>query len=145
MGFTFFWNRKKKKDWQPAATDKLPVAEASQGSIELSSSSLEVLQKHDLLRQMKAHHKELDHALYHTAVPPDKAFLLSDGKVLLSLAEFESALRTMSLDVYNHHVHEGKNDFANWVYDVLGFKALSVELRRHRTREQTLQALERLQ
>jgi len=62
-------------------------------------------------------------------VEPAKSFWLSDGRVLKNLAELADALDSADLSVWNYHVTAEKNDFANWVEDVFGDKALGKALR----------------
>ncbi len=48
-----------------------------------------------------------------------KTFYLKDGKTLDSVKALAKELKTMSDDVYTHHVNPAKNDFANWIRDSL--------------------------
>ncbi len=52
-------------------------------------------------------------------VPDRYAFLLKDGKKLLNVEELAKALRKMEHDVFYHHVSEEKNDFHNWIRDIV--------------------------
>ena len=45
-------------------------------------------------------------------VPDEKRFYCHDGKILNNIYELKSALETMHLHTYNHHVTDEKNDFA---------------------------------
>lgn len=47
------------------------------------------------------------------------SFWVTDGQILDSLLALKNALDGMSKDVYQHHVSEERNDFAQWVQDVL--------------------------
>jgi len=71
-------------------------------------------------------------------VPEDKAFWLADGHKLMSLKELRNALTTIPSDVFNHHVNDQRNDFANWTKDVVRDSDLSDELRKTRTQHLTL-------
>ncbi len=41
----------------------------------------------------------------------------------------------MSFETFHYHVNPYKNDFANWVNDVIGDKILADELRKVKTRK----------
>lgn len=47
------------------------------------------------------------------------AFWVTDGTILDSLQTLQEALSVMEKSVYAYHVTEEKNDFVNWVRDVL--------------------------
>jgi len=61
-------------------------------------------------------------------VPDDKRFYCADGRVLKNLSDLRSALNGMSVETFAHHSSEGRNDFANWVRDVIGDKTLARDL-----------------
>jgi glycosidase len=63
-------------------------------------------------------------------VAQDKLFWCHDGRLLKNLDELAAALQEMSDETYQHHVTGEKNDFSNWVWDVIGDATLAVELQR---------------
>ena len=54
------------------------------------------------------------------SVSDDEAFYLVNGKRLGSLYELRDELKRMEEKVFQHHVNKHKNDFANWVRDIIG-------------------------
>ncbi len=68
-------------------------------------------------------------------VPAEFVFYLNDGKVLRNLEELRDALYTMSNDLYVYHVTPDKNDFGNWVADIIGDSKLARDLRKAKNRE----------
>ena len=66
--------------------------------------------------------------------PPDKRFVLKDGRLLKDMVELSHALEHMSDDVFNHHVNAYRNDFKNWVGDVFGEKELASQIDKAKTR-----------
>jgi len=44
-----------------------------------------------------------------------KTFYLKNGKKLTNVKNLANELKSMSNDVYEHHVNPLKNDFSNWV------------------------------
>ena len=61
-------------------------------------------------------------------VPPDKVFWCHDGRVVNNLDELIVALREMLEKTFRYHVTMDKNDFSNWVRDVIGDVTLAREL-----------------
>jgi hypothetical protein len=61
-------------------------------------------------------------------VPEKYHFFLSDGKKLKSIYELIEALDEMSDEVFHYHVNEEKNDFANWIKDVMSEETLAKEI-----------------
>ncbi len=62
--------------------------------------------------------------------PEDKRFVLNDGRIIKDLKELADALEHMSDDVFRHHVNESKNDFSNWVRDILQEKELAEDMQK---------------
>ena len=52
-------------------------------------------------------------------IPEDKRFVLSNGQVIGSLKELALELDNLGDDVFYYHVDEERNDFSNWLKDVL--------------------------
>jgi len=59
---------------------------------------------------------------------PDLYFYTADGSTIRSLEELPNALARMDDDTYLRHVEEKKNDFSNWVRDVLELPQLARNL-----------------
>ncbi len=58
----------------------------------------------------------------------DKRFFCHDGCVSSNLFQLAECLDHMKEDSYRHHVTSLKNDFSNWVRDVLGDDKLANDL-----------------
>ncbi len=65
---------------------------------------------------------------YLADVPDDKIFWSHDGKVFKNLHELEQGLSNMDDETYLYHANEYKNDFSNWVKDVIGDQELAKDL-----------------
>ena len=52
-------------------------------------------------------------------VPEEYVFRCCDGSILHSMKELGAALKTMTDETYAFHVTTGKNDFTNWVRDII--------------------------
>lgn len=61
-----------------------------------------------------------------------ECFWTTDGQVLKNLDELQLAFGTMDDEVFMHHVTKEKNDFADWVEQVLGDSDCAAALRRSR-------------
>jgi len=61
-------------------------------------------------------------------VPCAKEFILKDGSVLKNLYELAMHFEKMGDSVFSHHVTESKNDFSNWINDVMGENMLAKKI-----------------
>lgn len=66
--------------------------------------------------------------------PEDKEFVLVDGRKLKDIKELAFALGDMADNVFWHHVNDARNDFVNWVTDVIDDKELAESLKNARDR-----------
>jgi hypothetical protein len=69
-------------------------------------------------------------------VPDDKRFWSCDGQLLRNMSELETYLKAISHDTFHYHVNESKNDFGNWVKDVMGDEKLAQALQKSKTQTQ---------
>ena len=69
-------------------------------------------------------------------VPPEYVFWCHDGRTLRDMKELGKALSTMTEETFAYHVNMEKNDFSNWVRDVIGDEKLASNLQRARNRVQ---------
>ena len=65
---------------------------------------------------------------YLARVPDEVVFWLHDGGTLRDLAELAATLETMTDDTYAYHVNAARNDFVNWVRDIIGDQTLVTDL-----------------
>ncbi len=59
----------------------------------------------------------------------EQCFWTTDGRVISNLVELRDALTGMHVDVFAHHVNKERNDFANWINDVLDDAELAKSIR----------------
>lgn len=62
--------------------------------------------------------------------PDDKCFWTTDGHILKNLEDLKLAFGTMADEVFLHHVNSEKNDFADWVEQVLEDAKCAAALRK---------------
>jgi hypothetical protein len=75
-------------------------------------------------------------------VPQRKQFWCQDGRVLKSLPQLGVALKQMDEETFRHHSSESRNDFSNWVRDVIGDEKLSRDLLKSTTQAQAAKSIE---
>lgn len=74
---------------------------------------------------------------------PEQSFWVNNGPVIRSLPELAVALRSMSDDQYKHHVNHYKNDFSNWLQDVVRDEVLSKDIVRARDKNSAAKKVEK--
>jgi hypothetical protein len=72
-------------------------------------------------------------------VPGAKVFRCNDGKDFRNLEELSVALSNMTEQTFSHHVTEHRNDFSNWIKDVIGDSTLAKNLTKATDRAQASQ------
>jgi hypothetical protein len=73
--------------------------------------------------------------------PDHHRFWAANGFVLSDLHDLVNCITTMDSNHFKHHVNSEKNDFANWVGDILNEKKLATELRKTKTKAATLKKI----
>ncbi len=86
---------------------------------------------------------QVDGKQYLAQVPSEHLFWCHDGRVFRDMSDLARALDTMSEEVFSYHANVEKNDFANWVRDVIGDQQLADELVRARGRGVAAAAVQR--
>lgn len=61
-------------------------------------------------------------------VKPENYFWLRDGRALKDLHELSDAFEKMHDDIFKHHVNNEKNDFANWIRDIIKDEKLAEKI-----------------
>lgn len=75
-------------------------------------------------------------------VEPEFRFWLSNGTVIKNVHELIEALRTMSPEMFSFHVNKEKNDFSNWIRDIIKDTALADKIKNVRKKEEMLAVLQ---
>ncbi len=63
--------------------------------------------------------KQQDALLILANVPEEKLFWCNDGRIFKNMRELNDGLASMTEATFSYHVNKEKNDFANWVRDVI--------------------------
>ena len=69
-------------------------------------------------------------------VPKEYAFRCHDGLILQSMKQLGSALNSMTDETYVFHANAKKNDFNNWVEDIIKDGMLANDLQKATNRAQ---------
>ena len=74
-------------------------------------------------------------------VPETYAFHSTTGRVLYNMNDLGEELKAMEDDSYALHVNNTKNDFINWVRDIIKDESLARDLLRSKDRVQAAKAV----
>lgn len=74
-------------------------------------------------------------------VPHDKCFVCGDGCLNTSLVDLQQCLSHISEETYSGHVTSSKNDYSNWIRDVLGDWELAETLQKAKNRKDAVKIL----
>lgn len=75
-------------------------------------------------------------------IPPNKWFVLKDGRKIKSVAELKETLKTIEDHTFNHHVNDAKNDFSSWIRHVFEDANLADKIIFAKTKEELIKVLE---
>ena len=74
-------------------------------------------------------------------VAPEQCFWVNNGPILKNLGELANALPEMNDETFHHHVNAEKNDFSNWVKNVIGDEKLANDLLSSKSKESVLKKI----
>lgn len=74
-------------------------------------------------------------------VRPEQCFWVNNGPILRNIHEIYDAIAYMKDETLRHHINDEKNDFSNWVRDVLKDGELADSLSRAKSREKILKKI----
>ena len=66
--------------------------------------------------------------------PAEQAFLCHDGNVFTDMKELAEGLSAMTDETFSYHANQEKNDFSNWLMDVIKDEKLAGDLTTATTR-----------
>lgn len=62
-------------------------------------------------------------------VPSESCFWVNNGWIIRNLQELPLALQNMSKETFVYHANKEKNDFHNWINNVIGDKTLAKSIK----------------
>ena len=65
---------------------------------------------------------------------PEHCFWCCDGQIIKNLLDFDVVLKKMSSATYKYHANLEKNDFSQWIEEVIGDKVLANNLRKSKSK-----------
>lgn len=74
-------------------------------------------------------------------VPEEHVFYLHDGRILRGVGELGEALKNMSDKTFVYHSNANKQDFSNWVKDIIGDERLARDLGKAPNRNQAAECV----
>jgi len=74
-------------------------------------------------------------------VPEEYVFYFVDGRTAWNLEDLLNAIANITDDTFAHHCTPDKNDFANWVADVIGDQKLAGDLIKAKIRAKSMAAV----
>jgi hypothetical protein len=74
-------------------------------------------------------------------VPMENHFWVCDGSVIKNLNELLRSIRKMKKGVYRYHANKEKNDFSNWVRNVMGDVKLAGDLSKAESKKAAIKIL----
>lgn len=77
-------------------------------------------------------------------VSTERCFWVNNGWIIRNLQELPIALQNMSKETFVYHVNKEKNDFHNWVNDVIGDKTLAKSIKNSNKRDMLSKLKKRL-
>ena len=72
---------------------------------------------------------------------PEQCFWVNNGPILKNMEELANALPEMGDETFHHHVNSEKNDFGNWINDVIGDHKLANDLFSSKSRESAVKKI----
>ena len=74
-------------------------------------------------------------------VPEEHVFRCCDGRMLRNTRELREAFTSMSEETFNTHVNQSKNDFSNWVRDIIRDDKLARDLQKSASPDQAAKSV----
>jgi hypothetical protein len=79
---------------------------------------------------------------YLLPVPVHKSFVIKDGGLITDIMELIKAIKCISGELFLYHVTPYKNDFAAWIYHVIGDKILAELIGQVKDRDEIVRLIE---
>ena len=73
---------------------------------------------------------------------PEQCFWVNNGPIIRNLSEMADALGSIKDEIFSYRVNKEKNDFGNWVRDVLKDEELADDIARTRSKERILKKVQ---
>jgi len=74
-------------------------------------------------------------------VKPEQCFWVHNGPIVRNLHELEKAIEDINDETFRHHVYSNRNDFANWVRDILKDEELADSILKVESKDKTLKKI----
>ena len=74
-------------------------------------------------------------------VNPENSFWVCDGSILKNLDELLNFAKNAQDNVFSYHANEERNDFSNWVKDMMGDVKLAGDLSKTKDKKEAVRIL----
>lgn len=68
-------------------------------------------------------------------IDPTNYFYVCNGSIIKNKEELLECLKKIEVQEFLHHVNKEKNDFSNWINDILDDKKLAQKIKKLKTRK----------
>jgi len=75
-------------------------------------------------------------------IPPNQHFWARNGTIIKNLHGLKTAIEHMDQETFDHHVNSGKNDFSEWLRNVIKDEELADKVSRTGSKEEMAKVLE---
>lgn len=76
-------------------------------------------------------------------VPEQNYFITKEGKTIKNITELSELLKEVNEEVFSYHVNEERNDFSNWIKDVIKDTDLAKSMINHIQKERMQETVEK--
>ena len=95
-----------------------------------------------LNRSKNKNPEEKDSLYLSEKISPKHYFYLKDGQIIKSLREIPVVLRNVDEYIFEKHVSENKNDFADWIEHVFGLNELANRISDIKTKQELIRKIQ---
>lgn len=74
-------------------------------------------------------------------VNPENCFWFNNGPVAKNICEFAEDIKSISDETFSHHLNNEKNDFSNWVRDIIRDEKLANDLKKLKSKSSILKKI----
>lgn len=75
-------------------------------------------------------------------VPEDRSFWCNDGRIFRNMRDLSDGLVSMSDETFAYHLNDEKNDFSNWLRDVIEDEKLAKDMENPITRQEAVKRVD---
>lgn len=97
--------------------------------------------EHEIKTKVNELNRLLKELKFYQNVSEEYSFYLKDGRIIRNLKELLDILKNIDKGTFKHHVNANKNDFSNWIKDVLNEHELAEKIKKSKSKEEMIKIL----